>query len=451
MGVETSFDIIGENKKFPTVDMLTRNARHRLNESRRDGTYCDNKYLIVMNNDGDKKQLPWRLLKLNKFKLYTNKMDSLVFNRDPVINAGDHIMTKKVNDLVERTHWLVGIRKALRNMETYGDAPIKTYSGGVSAFSPVNAFKVVDEHNKDEVKGYVLVDYIKDNDNIIKYIRFETHLKGKVYERVYEYNGNNIGKSVRYKYRGRVIPAAGIWYGTGLDDFMIQWLSCDVDGEGVYGQSPYEDFANLVHEAERRQTLQIKVLDAHSEPILAVGIGMLKENERTGKVEAFDILGNIVEISNGGIVPQYITWDGKLDSNEKMVDTLFSEIYELTELGKTFMTGEYQGNISEESLNNLVKSAVDRGNRHVWDIYYEVRKSLYVLCRLNGLDVELQELSVEFQVGQTDSIKTMADVINSRVEKGTLSIQTALQRYDGLTEQQALDELSKIKSEKGGL
>ena len=62
-----------------------------------------------------------------------------------------------------------------------------------------------------------------------------------------------------------------------------------------------------------------------------------------------------------------------------MVDTLFSQIYEVTELGKTFMTGEYTGNISEESLNKLVKGAFDRGDRHVWDIYFEVRKSLYVL------------------------------------------------------------------------
>ena len=285
--------MIAEGKIFPHIDFARRIAKYRLAGSRFDGTYADNKVLIVRDNNGNEKRLHWKVLKLNKFKLYTNKMDSLIFNRDPIIKVGDANTTKLVLALIERKRWLNGIRKAVRNMEKYGDAPIKTYRNGVSAFSPINAFKVVDENDRENVIAYVLVDYIKDNNNTITNIRFETHLKGYVYERVYEYNGSTLGKLVRYKYKDRVIPANGATYETGVDEFMVQWLSCDVDEEGVYGQSPYEDFECLVHEAERRQTLESKILDAHSEPMLVVGIGFLRENEETGKVEAFDILGNI--------------------------------------------------------------------------------------------------------------------------------------------------------------
>lgn len=450
MGIETNFNMIADGQLFPTLDMCNRNARYRLNENRFNGSYANNKYLIVMDNAGNKKKIMWQQLKLNKFKLYTNKMDSLIFNREPTIKTGNSSKDKLINNLVERTGWVRGIRQAVRNMEIYGDAPIKTYSGGCSAFSPVNCFKVVDEFNKDNVIAYVLVEYIKDSDNNIKHIRFETHLKGYVYERVYKYTGSTLGKSVRYKYDNRWINADGNTYSTGVNEFMIQWLACDVSEDTVYGQSPYEDFACLVHEAERRQTLNIKILDAHSEPMLAVGAGILRENEITGKVEAFDVLGNIVEVPNGMSNPEYITWDGKLDSSEKMLDLLFSEIYEVTELGKTFMTGEYTGNISDDSLNDLVKSASDRANRHVWDIYYEVRKSLYVLCKLNDIDVTLEELNVTFRVGQSDGIKTIADVFNSRVEKGTVSVFTGLQEYYEYSEERATEEVNRIRVEKGG-
>ena len=141
LGVETNLNMINENQAFPTIDMNIRNARYRLNERRRSGEYANNMYLTVQNKDGVKKKLGWNILKLNKFKLYTNKMDSLLFNRDPLITAGDDDTTVLVNKLANRTQWIDGIRQAIRNMETYGDAPIKTHSGGVSALVQLTHLK----------------------------------------------------------------------------------------------------------------------------------------------------------------------------------------------------------------------------------------------------------------------------------------------------------------------
>lgn len=451
MSIETNFDIICEGKNFPTMDMMTRNAKYRLNESRLKGTYGDGKYLIIKDGRGNQKKLIYEMIKLNKFKLYTNKMVSLMFNRDPIIKTGDLRKDKTIYSIIEKTNWIDGIRRAVSNMESLGDGPIKTYSHGVSAFSPTHAFKIVNEFDINEVLAYVLVEYINNKDGVVSHVRFETHLKGYVHEIVYEYNGRSIGKQVEYKYRDRTISLGGDAYETGVDEFMVQWLACECYSIGGYGVSPYEDIAPLIHEAERRQTINMKILDAHSEPMLVVGAGILRENEETGKVEALDVLGNIVEVPNGGVIPNYVTWDGKLESSEKMLDLLFSEIYELTELGKTFMTGEYTGNISDESLNELVKSATDKANRRIWDIYYEVKKSLYVLCKLNGIDVTYEELNIVFRVGQTDGLKTVADVFNSRVEKGTISVFTGLQEYYEYNEEQAEDEVNRIKTERGGV
>lgn len=437
--IDTNLKSLDKDNQFPPNHLLVRNAKYQLNMSRYNGTYGENRYLKILDSAGNEKQLPYKMLKINKFKLYTNKMDSLIFNRDPVIKTGCSETDKKVEQLVTATNWWNGIRRAVRNMEILGDGAIKTHKNGCSSFNPKFGYKVVDETDSSKVLAYVLYEYLD------KCIRFEIHFDGHIYEVVRAYNGNSLGGAIRHKYKNRTIPVAGLWYDTGVDIPLVQWLS--LDSLGDYGISPYDDFANLVHEIERRQTLELKVIDAHSEPIVVVGMGTLRENELTGKVET-DVLGSILEVAPGGVVPQYITWDSKTDASNKMIDRLFSEIYELSELGKTFMTGEYTGNVSDETLSSIVKSATDRANRHLWDIYPEIVKSLYCLCRLNNIDILLSDINIMFQTGQSDSIGEISKVVTERVNSGTLSIKTALQQFDGMSEEQALKEIETIKEER---
>lgn len=411
-----------------------------MNYRRYSGEYGDNRYLKIIDNSGIEKQLPYKMLKINKFKLYTNKMDSLIFNRDPIIKTGDSERDKEIDRLVTRTNWWDGIRRAVKNVEILGDGCIKTYQHGCSSVNPKYGYKIVDSSDRNKVQAYVLYEYI-DNTSI----RIEMHFVGCIYEVVREYNGSSLCGAKRYQYKNRWIPVSGLWYNTGVDIPLVQWLS--LDSIDSYGTSPYEDFAGLVHEIERRQTLELKVIDKHSEPILVVGMGTLRENEITGRVEE-DITGSVCEVSPNGVVPQYITWDAKTEASNKMIDRLFSEVYELTELGKTFMTGEYQGNVSDDTLSALVKSATDRANRHLWDMYHDINKSLYCLCRLNNIDISLSDISILFQTGQSDSITEISKVVTERVGSGTMSIKTALQTFDGMTEEQALKEIEVIREER---
>ena len=127
-----------------------------------------------------------------------------------------------------------------------------------------------------------------------------------------------------------------------------------------------------------------------------------------------------------------------------------SYFYELSELRKTYLSGEYTGNISEETLNNTIKSAIDRGNRDCNDIWYEVRKSLYVLCRLNDIDVNIEDLNISFNIGRTDDDKQVAEIIDLLNKAGVFSKSTLLQKYYGYNDEQASEELNKIKEEQGG-
>lgn len=444
---DTSLKFIGQGNKFPTDEQAIRIAKYKLNEKRYSGTYGSNVKLILCQGTDREVKLPYQLLKINKFKLYTNKMDSLIFGNDITIKSGCDSRDTEINNLVNRTQWVKNIRKAFKYMEMYGDAYIKTYKYGCSAVHPYNAVTIVDPHDTDRISSIVLFEYLFDSDDSLEAIRFEIHTVGYIYEVVYEYNGIIIGNSIQYKYNNRTINKGGTSWKTNTNCILVQKLSIDNLADGVYGVSPYEDFAQLVHEIERRQTIDMKILDAHGEPTVAVSAGMFRENELTGKVEA-DIMGGYLEVPIGGTVPQYITFDGKLENSDTFKDRLTNEIYELTELGKTFMTGEYSGNISEESLNSLVKSAIDRGNRHVNDIWYEFINSLFCLCQLNGISVDIDELSIEFNVGSGTTDKDRSSIIIDRVTSGTLSLETALMKFSGLTKEQAQVEIERIRKEK---
>lgn len=440
-----NLDFIKPGSQFPPQSKYMQDLKFQSYESMYNGTYGRNRYIVLKDNNGHTKKLPYKILSLNRFKTYTNRIVGLMSKDDFIIKTKDREMQDEIIKLVERTKWVKGIRKAFKEVEKYGNVVIKTYRHGVSATSPINAIVVRDKSDRDKVTNVVLYEFLRNMKNEVWAVRIEIHGVGWIKEYVYKYSSSNIlGKSITYKYKDRVISKKGNYYETGINKLLASWLQIDGD---TYGISPYEDFKDVVFAIERRQALSDKILDCHSEPILAVGPTALKENYETGEVEALDVYGSVIPVTSGEQVPQYITWDGKLDSSENMIALMTSELYELTELGKTFMTGEYDGNISEETLQSLVDSAISKADRHIYDMYYEIKDSLYVLCHLNGIDVDYDDLNLTIPVGVVSKDKEKADILNSRVEKGTISVTTGLVEYYGYSEEQALKEYEKIKSE----
>jgi hypothetical protein len=146
---------------------------------------------------------------------------------------------------------------------------------------------------------------------------------------------------------------------------------------------------------------------------------------------------------------EYLTWDGKLESSKQIRDDLEQQFYELSEMGRTFLSGEYTGNVSEESLNNMIKSAIDRGNRDLNDLWYDIRKSLYVLCKLNNIDIDIEDININFNVGRVDDTKVISEICKTLNEVGLFSKQTMLNKFFGYSEEDALAEFERIKSEHG--
>lgn len=456
----TDFSNLKEGSAFPPISCQARNKKYRFNMKLYDGSYANNKKLIAW-IDGMPKLTNYKVIPTYKFETVVNKLDSLLFGQDLTITTGDIERDRIVNRLVDKTMWVKGIRQAVKYAEIYGDSYIKTGVNGVSVFPPMHAYKVVDSGDKNKVIAYVLYEIlynkisgINGNDYTPSNIRIIISCKGCEFERVYEYNGSNyggtLGKAVDYVYKDRTIPSKGKWYETTVVDCeTVQMISVNTTkNDAVYGCSALEPVKDIIFAIENRLSTENWVIDAHGKPLMLVSQQMMKTNEKTG--EYYLSVVNDKYIVQKGIEnskPEYLTWDGKLESSKQLRDDLEEEFFSLTEMGRTFLTGEYQGNISEESLNNIIKGAIDRGLRDLNDVWYDIIKSLYVMCKLNNIDINIEDININFNIGRVDDMKTISSICETLNSMKLLSKKTLLNKFFGYNDEMAEAEMKRIEQE----
>lgn len=454
---ETDFSFLNTGSKFPTERQRCKNAEYAFRKKEYSGKYGDGRYLVAMVNKCEK-AIPYKVISLNYFKLLTSKICDLIFNNEITIKADTADNTAKLNNLVDRLNWVSKIRKAVKYVTIYGDSCIKTYKNGLSVFTPNKAFKIVEDGNVDNVIAYVLCQPITKNKAgtvVIEYIRFEVHFEGKVFEIVKKYVGGvtagTLGEAVDYVYNNRKISKEGNWYDTGISDCsMVQWLTINQEVDGVYGESVYQDIQDIVFALEHRISMEHHALNSLADPLLIVGMSSVITDEQ-GNYKLKTINGNMLVTEDrdntSAILPQQFQQEFKLDSYEQFIDTLKSELYELSELGRIYLSSEYSGNISEESISNLIKGAIDKACRILNDVYDSIRDSLYVLAVTNNIEVNKEDLTVIFNIGQTDNDKNIAEVCKILIDAGVLSRNTLRSKYFGYTLEQSIEEQRQIDIE----
>lgn len=455
----TDFSFLKDGSTFPNLEILDRNAVYRMRYKQLLGE--DIKSLnFIFSVAGENYEIPIEPIGENFFALTTNKILDLIFNNEWMVKTGNLKTDKQLEKLIERTGAKLSIRNGIGHCTTYGDCGFKVHRNGISEILPVYVFKVVDKSDYNKILGTCLVDVIKDKDKqtgflTITHVRFEIHMDGKIFDIVYKaepaYPKIKLIHSVDYTFTygntQRVIPKGGKWYDTGIEDCsLLQIASINRNKDGAYGCSLYVDIQDNVYGLEQRLTIANSTLNNLTQPIMCVGASTLETDEATGEHRLKTINGKYLvfnDLANAPI-PKAFEQDFKLENSEKMVDIFLDLIYIMSELGKPFICGEYNGgNLSTESMNNLIKPAIDKSNRILTEIYYVIRDSIYCLARLNDINIKKEDLSILFNIGRTDDDSKICDIVTKLVpNKQVVSAKYVLEKYFGMDSDQA-DEIFK--------
>lgn len=226
----------------------------------------------------------------------------------------------------------------------------------------------------------------------------------------------------------------------------------DDDWEGI---DDLTELLPIIAEINNRLSQIAIILDMHSTPTLIVPEGTLEENEngelifRVGTAKVF-------EIPEGKTIkPEYVTWDGKLDSAFRQLEFLVEHLLSIAELPPVAlgMTDTGTSGSSGLGLKYRMSSLLSKINRKRQ--YYDMglKQALLIAQMLehaksDKVDYEITLPKIHFKDGLPDDVKEQSIVAQIRTGgKATQSQLGAIMDVHGITEEQARIELARIKEE----
>lgn len=288
-------------------------------------------------------------------------------------------------------------------------------------------------------------------------LNVESHYPGYIQYSKYEMESNLISrKNVVEQWRITApLPVDVERVETGVPFPLVVHVANYATDESWEGIDDLSEHMALFDEINTRLTQIANILDKHADPAIAVPTGTLGEDEygnpmfNIGRDKVFEIMGK------DDIVPQYLTWNGQLNSAfqelEKLVDLLLicAEIPEVAlGAGDTGTSGS-SGLAIKFRLSSLLakinrkRQFYDKGLQ--WTIF--LAQTLEE-SRTNKLGFKPFTPNIKFQDGLPKDDLEQANIMSLRTGgKPTLSQKSALMEMDGLTEEQADAEIDRMAEE----
>lgn len=209
----------------------------------------------------------------------------------------------------------------------------------------------------------------------------------------------------------------------------------------------------LFDELNNRLSQVASILDKHSNPALALPMGLLVEDEQGRPM--FNVAeSKVFELDDKDRVPQYITWNGQLQECYSEIDRIIEMILITAEIPAVALgkgdsgTSGSSGLSIKFRLNSLI-SKIKRKRKY----YEKGLKRVFLIAQhlehLVGIaDYEIVQPKLIFTDGLDRDEMEMANMMAVRTGGAiTMSQKRAIMLLDGLTEAQAEAEIARIEEE----
>lgn len=211
----------------------------------------------------------------------------------------------------------------------------------------------------------------------------------------------------------------------------------------------------ILDEINNRLTQIASILDKHSDPALVVPSGLLGGVGEDGRPEFSVAVDKVFEsMGRDDIIPQYITWDGKLDSAFKELENLVDMALMTAEIPSVALGRDNSGTSGSSGLAikwrmNSLLAKINRKRQ-----YYEkgLKQVFYLAQKLEEVvgvaDYDLTIPNIKFHDGLP--IDEMEQTNITAIRTGgavTMSQKSAIMMLNNMTEEQAEAEIERIQQE----
>lgn len=391
------------------------------------------------------------MIKVNLFKALTETFKILTFKNEPETWVGEGKEAKKLEkDIYSPKLLLDKLKQAFISCHAQGNSVLKVYSNtkgdpDISIVNAENWIPVKNPENLSEILCHVVADtYEVDNttsvmginiDNKKKYLSVEVHYRGSYDKILFELDKRDIIS--REVSREEKIK-------TGYDDFLVFPFDYGVPAWREWGKSAYDDIVGLVDEIIVRLSNNSKILDDHADPQPVVTRDMLEFDDNTGAY-AYK-RHKALCFGKNGEKPEYLTWDGNLDSSENQIARVMNLFFMLSGTNPQLFGQDIAGNLSGEALQKIFIVPIAKTKEMVLSLEDTFESALNCMLKLKGRS---ETVNIKFNIGQFNSESENTARVVQEKNAGITSIKRAVEEINPrYTEDEIALEVEMIKQER---
>ncbi len=337
-----------------------------------------------------------------------------------------------------------------------GNDPFRIF---IESQNPTYVFpQSLPSNNKKIFAYHIAIPRCVDEINRVYILDVETHLPGKITYATFDISvlstSSTENKVVLWKIQRELKdPREDVI--TGVPFPLVVHIPNSAEVESWEGVDDLSEHINLFEQINRRLSKIGLILDKHSDPAIAIPDGMLGEDEDGSPI--FNVARDkAIEISKDEIMPQYITWNGQIESAFKHLDLLIDQVLTNAELPPVALgkgnsgTSGSSGSAILARMNTLI-AKIKRKRQ-----YFEagLKQVLYIAQLLekeqlgDAANYEARRPKIIFRDGLPTDEKEMAVVSQIRTAgRATISIKTVLMETYGMTEDKADLEIERMRAE----
>lgn len=456
---------------FPPQAHFERISRYKINKKLFNGYHSD-VFKKNMSMEGRAKELLY--VSVNLAGAICKKSADFLFGEDLKVLAGNGSQTQEqlaFDRFYEENHLNILLYESALSNAYKGDSFIKVrygqeYAGElppeidaprvlIENINPEYVYPETTEWDKNKIKAYHIAIPVH-NDELDEWtLKVESHYAGSIIYCDYLISPlyHNADYEVeRFTINGVVKGSTKI-VNTGINMPLVVHIPNTGTVEGWEGKDDLTEHHALFDEINNRLSQISDILDKHANPALAVPAGLLAEDEhgnasfRVATDKVFEVMGK------EDIIPQYITWSSNLNESFSELDRLVDLLLMSAEvppvvLGKDTGTSGTGSMAIKWQMNSLL-AKVNRKRQ-----YYAkgIKQVFYIAQKLEEVleiaDYKLTIPNLQFQDGLPKDDTEQANIMAIRTNGAkTMSQKTAIMLLNGMTEEQAEQEIERINKE----